>query len=167
LDIPTPRVIFMSTNATLTLEQWQILFHETMAVLLRAQEAVKEQFGLVGTLKSLWKCNRDLTALSAKMKAISELPDGILTDEFIQSHIPQVRKLLKSIENLIDMARAKGLTNRTVTSASFESIRLRGEYIADYLESLEMSIDPDILKAINDGRSQIERGDFEVMERLF
>jgi hypothetical protein len=33
------------SSMTLTLDQWQILFHETMAALLRAQEAVKRQLG--------------------------------------------------------------------------------------------------------------------------
>jgi hypothetical protein len=39
--------------------------------------------------------------------------------------------------------------------------------MADYLEALEMSIDPDVLKAINEGHNQIERGEFETMEQLF
>ena len=158
----------MSTSTTvLTLDQWQILFHETMATLLRAQEAVKRQFGLWGILNGLWKSSRDLKALNASMKAISELPDGIFTEEAIHSQIPQLRKLLTSIEELIDTAKRKGLMNRSLTSAPLGSIRIRGEYIADYLESLEMSIDPEVLKAINEGRDQIERGDFEVMEQLF
>jgi hypothetical protein len=46
-------------------------------------------------------------------------------------------------------------------------IRSRGEYIADYLEALEMSIDQEVLEAIDEGRSQIERGEFEVMDGLF
>ena len=71
------------------------------------------------------------------------------------------------IEDLIDTGKSNGLTNRSLTSAPLESIRFRGEYIANYLEALEMSIDPDVLKAIDDGRAQIERGEFEVMERLF
>ena len=158
----------MSTSTTiLTLDQWQILFHEAMASLLRTQEAVKRQFGLWGILNGLWRSNRDLKTLNARLKAISELPDGALSEEFIQSHIPQVRKLLRSIEELIDTGKRHHLTNRTLTAAPFESIQIRGEYIADYLEALEMSIDPDVLKAINDGHNQIERGEFETMERLF
>jgi hypothetical protein len=30
-----------------------------------------------------------------------------------------------------------------------------------------MSVDADVLKAIDEGRSQIERGDYEVVDRLF
>ncbi|MEO8097223.1 MAG: hypothetical protein ABI811_05935 [Acidobacteriota bacterium] len=151
----------------MTLDQWQISFHETMAALLRAQEAVKHQFGLWGTLNGLWRSSRDLKALNASLKAVSELPDGMLTDEFIHSHLLQVRKLLKSIEELIDVARHKGLMNRSLTSAPLGLISSRGEYIADYLEALEMSIDPEVLKAISEGRAQIERGEFELTERLF
>ncbi len=44
---------------------------------------------------------------------------------------------------------------------------IRGEYIANYLETLEMAINPDILMAINEGCDQIERGEFETMEQLF
>jgi hypothetical protein len=155
------------SSMTLTLDQWQILFHETMAALLRAQEAVKRQFGLIGLLNGLWKASRDLKALSAILKSISEAPDGVITEEFIQAHIPNVRELLRSIEDLIQVAKRKGLMNRSLTSAPLGVIGSRGEYIADYLEALEMSVDHEVLKAINEGRSQIDRGEFEVMDRLF
>jgi hypothetical protein len=158
----------MSTSTTvLVLDQWQILFHETMAALLRTQEAVKRQFGLWGILNGLWRSSRDLKMLNASLKAISELPDGTLSEELIQSQIPQLRKLLISIEDLIDTAKRHQLTNRSLTSAALGSIRIRGEYIADYLETLEMSIDPDVLKAIHEGHDQIERGEFETTDRLF
>jgi hypothetical protein len=155
------------TSTTFTLDQWQIRFHEAMAALLRAQEAVKRQVGLVGVVTGLWKSSRDLKALNATLKVISETPDGVLSEEFIQSQIPQLRKLLRSIEGLLEMAKRKGLTNRTLTGAPLGLITARGEYIADYLDSLEMSIDPEVIAAIDEGRSQIERGEFEVMERLF
>ena len=138
-----------------------------MAALLRAQEAVKKQFGFWGILNGLWKCSRDLKALNASLKDISELPDGCLTEEFIQSQIPQLRKLLRSIEELIDTAKRKGWMNRSLTASPLGLICSRGEYIFDYLETLQMSIDADVLKAIEDGRSEIERGELEVMERLF
>jgi hypothetical protein len=156
-----------SSTVTLTLDEWQILFYETMAALLRAKEAVKQQLGFLGVMNGLWRSNRDLKALNMTLKLLSESPDGALSDEFISSHIPQVRKLLMAIEELIDTGKSRGLTNRSLTSAPLESIRSRGEYIAGYLEALEMSIDPEVLKAIEEGRDQIARGDFEVMERLF
>jgi hypothetical protein len=156
-----------SSTVTLTLDEWQILFYETMAALLRAKEAVKQRLGFLGVMNGLWRSSRDLKALNATLKLLSESPDGALSDEFISSHIPQVRKLLMAIEELIDTGKSRGLTNRSLTSAPLESIRSRGEYIASYLEALEMSIDPDVLKAIEEGRDQIARGDFEVMERLF
>ena len=158
----------MSTSTTvLSLDQWQILFHETMAALLRAQDAVKRQFGLWGLLNGLWKCSRDLKTLNASLKAISELHDGVFSEVLIQSQIPQLRKLLTSIEELIDTAKRRQLTNRSMTSAPLGSIRIRGEYIADYLEALEMSIDPEVLKAISEGRGEVEDGKFEIMEQLF
>jgi hypothetical protein len=156
-----------SSTAILTVDQWQIRFHEAMAALLRAQEAVKRQFGTWGLLNGLWKCNRDIKALNANLKAMSELPNGTLSEEFIQSQIPQLRKLLRSIEDLMDHAKHKGLMNRSLTASPLGVMSLRGEYIADYLDALEMSIDPEVLAAINEGRNQIERGEVEVMERLF
>jgi ribosomal protein L17 len=118
-------------------------------------------------LNDLWKASRDLKALNANLKAISEAPDGFITEQFIQSHIPKIRELLRSIESLIHNAKRKGLMNRSLTSAPLGMIRSRGEYIADYLEALEMSIDQEVLEAIDEGRSQIERGEFEVMDGLF
>ena len=154
-------------SATLTLDQWHIRFHEAMAALLRAQEAIKQKFGLWGVIGDLWRCTRDLKALNASLKAISELPDGVLDQDFIESQIPQLRKLLRSIENLLETAKRKGLTNRSLTAASLGLIAIRGKYIADYLDSLEMSIDPEVLSAIAEGHAQIERGEFDVMEQLF
>ena len=156
-----------SSAAILTLHQWQIRFHETMAALLRAQEAIKQQFGFFGVLNGLWRSVRDLKALTASLKAISELPDGTLGEEFIQSQIPQLRKLLRSLEDLMDTAKHKGLMNRSLTATPLGLMSLRGEYVADYLDALEMSIDPQVLAAINKGQDQIERGEVEVMERLF
>jgi hypothetical protein len=155
-----------SSTATLTLDEWQILFHETMAALLRAKEAVKKQLGFWGILNGLWRSNRDLKAFNAMLKLLSESPDGVLSEGFVQSQIPKLRTLLKSIEELIDTGKSHGLTNRSLTSGPLESIRSRGDYIANYLEALEMSVDPEVLKAIEEGRDQIARGDFEVMERL-
>ena len=149
------------------LDRWQILFHETMAALLRAEKAVQQRFGFWGLLNSLWKSNRDLKALNASLKSISELPGDVLTADIVQSQILQLRNLLTSIEDLIDTARLHQLTNRSLTGAILESIRIRGESIADYLESLEISIDPNVLKAIHEGHDQIERGEFETMRQLF
>jgi hypothetical protein len=156
-----------SSPATLTLDEWQIRFHEAMAGLLRAREAIKRQFGLLGLLNGLWKSSRDLKALNATLKAVSELPDGILSDELIQSQIPQLRELLRSIEDLVDSARHRGLMNRSLTAAPIGLISVHGEYIADYLDALEMSTDPQVIAAITEGHGQIERGEVEVMERLF
>jgi hypothetical protein len=156
-----------SSTAILALDQWQIRFHEAMAALLRAREAIKRRFGLWGLLNGLWKSSRDLKALNASLKAVSELPDGILSDDFIQSQIPQLRNLLRSIEDLVDTAKHKGLMNRSLTAAPLGLISVRGEYVADYLDALEMSSDPQVIAAITEGRDQIERGEVEVMERLF
>jgi hypothetical protein len=156
-----------SSTAILTLDEWQIRFHEAMAALLRAQEAINRQFGLLGLLNGLWKSSRDLKALNETLKSVSELPDGVLSDDFIQSQIPQLRKLLKSIEDLVDSARHKGLMNRSLTAAPIGLINVRGEYVADYLDALEMSTDPQVIAALKEGHDQIDRGEVEVMERLF
>ena len=85
----------------------------------------------------------------------------------IKAHILELRKLLNSIDDLVSAGKRHGWTNRTLTSAPLGQIRMRGEYVADYLDALEMSIDPEVLKAVEEGRSQIDRGECEVMERLF
>ena len=152
---------------TLTLDQWQILFHETMAALLRAKEAAQKRFGWIGLITDLWRSSRDLGRLNTAMKALSELPDGVLSEEFLKSQIPQTRKLLTSIEELLDTSKAHGLMNRTVTGAPLESIRSHGEHVADYLETIEMSLDPEVLRAIESAHEEFSRGEFVSMERLF
>lgn len=161
----TAKRVFMSTLA-LTLDEWHIRFHEAMAAVLRATEAVKRQFGFWGLMNGLWKCNRDLKDLIQSLKAVSEMPDGILADEMIASHIPQFQELVSSIEELIDTGRREGLTNRSLTAGVLEAIRSRGESVADYLDSLKMSLDPEVMNAIAQGRDQIAHGDFESLDSL-
>ncbi len=156
-----------SSNAILTLDEWQIRFQAAMAALLQAREAIKQQFGFWGVLNGLWRSSRHLKALNASLKAVSELPDGTLSDDFIRSQIPQVQNLLNSIEDLVDTAKHKGLMNRSLTAAPLGLISVHGEYVADYLDALEMSMDPEVLAAIREGHDQIERGEVEVTERLF
>ncbi len=156
-----------SSTATLTLDQWHALLQKTMEALQRAQEAIKQQFGFWGLVNGLWRCARDLKDLNARLKVVSELPDGVLKQEVIESQIPSLHTLLKSIDDLMEVGKRRGLTNRTVTGASLGLIAVRGEYIADYLDALEMAIDPEVIAAIHEGRSQIHSGDVEVMERLF
>ena len=156
-----------SARATFLIDRWQILFHQTMAALLRAKEAVKQKLGFWGVLSGLWKCSRDLKEMNAALKMLSEAPDGYLSEEIIKTQISQSRQLLTSIEGLLDGAKRANIMNRRLAASPLESIRSSGQFIADYLESLEMSIDPAVLDSISEGRSQFEHGEFEVMERLF
>jgi hypothetical protein len=151
-------------NGQATIEQWQIAYHETMAALLRAKEAVKCQVGIIGMSTGLRRCSRDLKLLNQGLKALSELPDGVISDEGVSNQIVQVRKLLISIGELLESARRRGLMNRTLTGASLGSIAGQAGYLKECLDTLEMSQDPDVLKAIEDGKQQIEQGEYEVME---
>ncbi len=148
-------------------DQWLIPFHETMAALLRVKESVRRQTGILGVAAGLWSASGDLKQLNRKLKPFSEIPDGVMSEEMIRGQIVQLRKLLDCIEDVIDTARQRQLFNRSLTSAPLGSIRIRGEYIADFLDSLEMSLDPAVLRAINEGQAQIARGEFETMEQLF
>jgi hypothetical protein len=68
-DVDLTKGPFMSeSTAILTLEQWQIRFHETMAALLRAKEAIKLRFGLLGILNGLWRSSRDLKPSSIAIR---------------------------------------------------------------------------------------------------
>jgi hypothetical protein len=151
-------------KGVLTLDQWQIVFHEAMAAVLRTHEAIKKQFGIWGLAQGLWKSNRDLKALNKSLKAICELPDGVVNEAFVKSQIPQVRKLIESIDDLLETARRRGLMNRTLTGAALHSIGGHSDYIREYLDTLDMSLDPDVLAAIKDGRAQIDQGEFEILE---
>jgi hypothetical protein len=156
-----------SSAAVLPVQQWQIQFHETMAASLRTHGAVESQSGFLGIVADLWRSARDLKVLSAILKEISELPDGQVTEEFMHSQIPQLRELLQVLQEVVDVAKLKGHLNRSLTAAPLGLINARREYIADYLDALEMASDPAVLAAIQEGQSQIERGECEVVERLF
>jgi hypothetical protein len=151
-------------NGQLTVDQWQILYHEAMAALLRAREAVKRHVGIFGIATGLWRSARDLNVLNQSLKALSEIPDGILSEETILAQIAQVRKILNSIDDLLGTARRHGLMNRTLTGGSLRSIAGHSGYLKEYLDTLEMSIDPEVLKAIEEGKQQIAQGEYEILE---
>ena len=148
------------------LDQWQIMFHETMAALLRAKESIQQQLGLFGMLNRFWTCTRDLKSLNSILKTLSEAPDGLLSQESVASQIVEMRKIVSSLNDLMDISKRHGLFNRSLTSIPLGSIRLHGEVLADYLDSLEMATDPEVLQAIEEGRRQIENGEFVEMEHI-
>ena len=52
VDLASGETTMNSSTATPNFDEWQILFHETMAALLRAKAAVEKQFGLWGLLNA-------------------------------------------------------------------------------------------------------------------
>ena len=102
----------MSTQS-ITLDQWQLLFHEAMAAILRAKTAIKKQAGILGIAKGLWTVSRDLKKIIAIEALALKAPEGTLSDEWIQDNLRSSAELLRSLEDLIDNARRGGLTNQT------------------------------------------------------
>lgn len=147
--------------------QFEILFHETMAAVLRAQESTKRQFGLIGNLNAFWKSSRDLKAFRQTLVMGFELPDGTISNEWIAAQIPKFHELLAAIEELLDAARRGGFMNRTLSNVPLRAITDHAKYLDEYVDTLEMSIDPEVIKAIDEGRAQIERGEYETMDRLY
>jgi hypothetical protein len=147
----------MSTQP-LPLDQWHLLFHETMAAILRAKEAIKRQAGILGIANGLWGAARDLKRIVRLEELLLAAPDGALSEVQLLESIRSSTEILRSIEDLIDIAKHHGFTNRTLTAAPLESIRKHGEQIAEHLEVLELSVDPEVEELIRLGRQDFAEG---------
>jgi len=147
----------MST-AALPFDQWQLLFHEAMAAIIRSKEAIKRQAGILGVAKGLWTAARDLKNIVQLERVMLEVPDGVIDEATLRANIQSTSELLRSIEELIDIAKQHRLQNRTLTAASLESVRRSGEQIADHLDVLKISIDPDVEELIRQGRQDFAEG---------
>lgn len=151
----------MSANA-IQLEQWQLQFHELMAAILRASATIRREAGILGIAPRLWEVARDLKNILPLQEHIYqsmlELPDGAVDEAIIKSSAESTGKLLCSIEDLLDNARRNQLMNRTLTAGSLEAIRRRGQEIAEHLDVLKLSIDPEIAALISEGRADFAEG---------
>lgn len=151
----------MSVDAV-QLDRWQLQFHELMASILRASAMIKREAGILGIAPRLWQAGRDLKGIRQLQQNIYEsaleLPDGAINDAVFKSLTESTGNLVHSIEELLDIARRKGLLNRSLTAGSLEVIRQRGGELAEYLDILRLSVDPELAAQISEGRSEFVEG---------
>lgn len=151
----------MSADA-IQLEQWNLQYHELMAAILRASATIKREVSIFGIAPRLWGVARDLKNIVPLQKHLYglmlELPDGTIDDAIIRDSVKSTGDLVRSIEGLLDTAKRRGLMNRTLTAASLETIRRHGEEIAEHLDVLRLSIDPEAEGLIREGREDFAAG---------
>jgi hypothetical protein len=147
----------MSTEA-LPLDEWQLRFHEAMAAVLRAREAIRRQATLAGVAWGLWRAARDLKEVVDFSARLLETQDGLVTKEMVGPFMDSMKGLVVEIDGLVDTAKRRKLFNRTLTSAAIEAVRCRGEELAECVDALEMSFDAEVIELIRKGRQDFAGG---------
>ncbi len=154
------------TAVAIPLDQWELRFHEAMAALLRARDAIRRQAGILGLAPRFWSVARDLKNLTNTFEVMLAAPDGVLDEAALRSFAERTSRLVREIRELIDVAKRRGLTNRTLTAGSLNAIRLAGEKLDDYLDVLELSTDPEVEKLIREGKQDFADGRGVSLESL-
>jgi hypothetical protein len=133
-----------------------------MAAILRAAKSIKREAGILGVAKRLWSVSRDLDNLRILQLSIYErmlqLPDGGLDETLIKGNVESTASLLRSVADLLDVAKRHGLANRSLTAPSLLAIRRYAEQMAEELDPLVLSVDPEAEKLIGEGRADFAEG---------
>jgi hypothetical protein len=137
-------------------DEWGVQFHESMAALARSRAAIRREVGILGIARGLWSVSRDLKNLRPSRDRIyaslSALPDGAIDDAQLREYVQSTQSLVDSIEELLRVAKRARLTNRTLTAGSLEAIRRHCEDFAQHVDVLQLSVDPEAIELIRQGR---------------
>lgn len=145
------------SSETLTLDQWYIDYHEAMAAATKVRAAVRRHATIFQIASSLWSAARDVRRLIPEHERL--LQHGarlLLLPDKLQDLLESLKKLCDTLDELFDVARAKGYTNRTLTSHSLHSIRDIGDELRDYYETLKLSLDPHTNQLIDEAIRESE-----------
>lgn len=126
--------------------------------ILRARERIKQEATWLGIAFSLWTLTRDLRNLTRLQETVLEVPDGVITEDQLKEYARHTGELLLAINGLIDTAKRRRLTNRSLTAGPLRTIGHLREEIAEHLDVIQISLDKDVEESIRQGRQDFSEG---------
>jgi hypothetical protein len=144
------------STATMPFEPWQIDYHKTMAAAGTLFRAVRAGAPVFELAKDLWSLDRKFRSLVSRLNSLPLDPCSI---EELTTIIHKLREAHLSLGGLLDLAASAGLGNRTLTAGSINSLRKRNAELADFLEHLELGLDPSVNSAVSDALEEFRRGE--------
>lgn len=133
------------------------------SVSLRVSGQGSIQLQLIGVTGGLWRLDRSLRDFIQKIYKISEtsvpIEPVLVSEEQIHSAIALLKSIYEPIDKLYNTGRAMGLTNRAITGAVLNSIKVRGDEIFDVADSIELSYNPNVNAVFDQSLEALQRGE--------
>jgi hypothetical protein len=141
-------------TACLTLDEWSIGYYETMAATAKLSQAVRRGTSILIIARNCWISAKDFRNLIASLN---------LPTEGTPDQLREITELLQSLHQktteLLAISAAKGLTNRTLTASSLQSIKESNVRVLDCIERLQLSLDASILEDARQALEEYRRGE--------
>jgi hypothetical protein len=80
--------------------------------------------------------------------------------------LARLRALRATVNSVLDLAGKRGLCNRTIISGSILTLRRRNDELLDFVERLELSIDPALDRCLDEGLEEYRSGTAIPVESL-
>ena len=127
-------------------------------------QRVGNHMNLLRMAGGLWSLDTQLKNILegfyTEVSKVSQTPVVPPTEERLRSAILSLRTLCGKIDELYNMAKAAGLTNRTLIGTALNSIRVRGDELLDIAESAELSLEAEVTEPIfAKALGELERGE--------
>lgn len=150
----------MST-ASICFEPWCIEYHRTMAATLTVGQAVKRGAWILSIAKDFWEVARDLKSL---IMALDDVPCANAQE--VEYVLPMLNRLHGSINRIVDLTHKRGLSNRAVIGAQFQSIKRHNECLLDIIERLNLSLNHSVSADAKQAREEYDRNETVSLDSL-
>ena len=152
-------------------DRWDAAFYSAMALVSKASEAVRSAHSTVAIPARLWVLERQLRAFSDALQVptnrLREAKLGpIDIGEPGRAFVERLYSLSNSAQSLYNTARSKGLTNRTLTAGSLNSINRVALAILNAAEFIDMASDPQTEESFRIAHEEFRRGECVGLEAI-
>jgi hypothetical protein len=154
-----PSVAMSAT--VLAMLRWRADASRTKALATKVSASIRNQANILQLAGNLWRLDGRLREfLETFYKAVEAgVPAGPPpTKEDISAALKSLDSISDSIEEMYNVGKAGGLTNRRFVGAALNSVRMRSDELHDIGESVELSMTPETdaifdkaLAALRDG----------------
>jgi hypothetical protein len=150
----------MSTIA-IPFDAWSVDYHRTMAAAFAVGNAVRRSASIFELAKDFWSFDRKFRALLKDLDEAQRIPC-----QEIPKLSERLEELYSAVNNVLDLAGKRGLTNRSLINGSMQSLRSSNLKLQDFIERLRLADDRTIIDAALEAIAEHEKGETVSLESL-
>ncbi len=152
--------VAMST-AAMTFDPWCVQYTETLAAATTVGSAIRRRCSYVQLATDFWRVNRKFKSLLSTLDEAKMLPE-----DGAKELLARLRTLRATVNSVLDLAGKRGLCNRTIISGSILTLRKRNDELLDFVERLELSVDPAVYRCLDEALEEYRSGTAIPIESL-